>query len=1150
MSEKPARSPAGLSAKPGIRRCCFSIGGLLLIILLCLASVAAQEETAADADRLNQQVFQLYQQGRYAEAIAVAEYIVEICKRRQGSDPLGYAASLNSLAALYYSTGQYQKAADYFTQSLPLFRALDDRGSEAKTLYRIGAIYSSLGEKRKALEYFAQALPLERNLGDRSGEAATLTSIGTVYSRLGDLRKALEYYNQALPLVRAADNRSGEDASPTRASTDRIIEATILNNIGTAYDGLGEKQKALEYYNQVLPIRQTLGDPVGLAATLNNIGAIYSYLGEKQKALDYFARSLLLQQGAGDRSGEAATLNNIGRVYDDLGEKQKALEYYNQALPLQRALGDRPAEASTLNNIGAVYDDLGEKQKALEYYQQALLLRRAVDDRAGEANTLNNLGAVYAELGEKRKALEFYELSLTLSRALGARSGEAVTLTSIGAVYSSLGEKQKALEFYSRALPLQRAMGDRSGEATTLNNIGRVYDDLGEKQKALEYYNQAQPLQRALGDRSGEASTLNNIGAVYDDLGEKQKALGYYNRALFWEREVGNRSVEAAILNNLGTLYDELGEKQKALEHYHQALPLERAVGDCSREAATLASLMWHWSSQGNASLAIFFGKQAINAIQHIRLNIQGMEQTTQRAFLKSNENTYRYLVDLLVSRGRLFEAQEVLGLLKEQEFKEFTRGEEDGGTAGTLAMTSAERDMEKRYDQVAGAVAALWVDWNALKGKGKRTAEEEARFQQLETQLEEAERSFQSFMEQELYAQLGKNKQADADVRALEQMSGDLQLLLHEAEPGTVAVYTVVAPERLIVILVLPEVRIARDYPIKPEVLREKVFRLWRALSTNSADVLPAAQDVYKIVIGPIEKDLESAHAKTLMWSLDDALRYIPIAALHDGRQYVVEKYRNEVFTLSSLSKLRDAPSVKSWQMLAMGVSKSYGGSQPLPTVPSELQSIVRTNANEQGGLLLGMKLLDEDFTEAALTSALAQRFPLVHIASHFLFQAGVDDLSYLLLGGKTEAGEHLTLAHIKTAPKIGFWNTELLTLSACDTAMSGERNGREIDGLGEIVQRKGARAVIASLWSVSDRSTGELMRRFYETWTTHPGMPKAEALRQAQLALLHDEVKPDPAVSPGVAATPARADAVAEPESFAHPFYWAPFILIGNWR
>ena len=154
-------------------------------------------------------------------------------------------------------------------------------------------------------------------------------------------------------------------------------------------------------------------------------------MGEKQKALEYYSQSLPLSRATGDRAGEADTLNNIGSVYDDLGEKQKALEYYSQSLPLRRATGDRAGEATTLNNIGNVYDDLGEKQKALEYYSQSLPLSRATGDRAGEATTLNNIGALYSELREQQKALEYYSQSLPLSRAVGNRSGEAATLFQI-----------------------------------------------------------------------------------------------------------------------------------------------------------------------------------------------------------------------------------------------------------------------------------------------------------------------------------------------------------------------------------------------------------------------------------------------------------------------------------------------------------------------------------------------------------------------------------------------------------------------------------------------------------------------------------------------------------------------------------------------
>ncbi|MFK0734483.1 MAG: CHAT domain-containing protein, partial [Gloeotrichia echinulata HAB0833] len=205
-----------------------------------------------------------------------------------------------------------------YNQALPLTRAVEDRGGEAKTLNNIGLVYSSLGEKQEALKYYNQALPLRRAVGDRGGEATTLNNIGLVYSDLGEKQETLKYYNQSLPLYRAVGDRGGE--------------ASILNNLGGVYNDLGEKQQALKYYNQALPLHRAVGD----------------------------------------RGGEATTLNNIGAVYNDLGEKQEALKYLNQALPLHRAVGDRGGEAATLSNLAGLERDRGNLKQARTHIQAAI----------------------------------------------------------------------------------------------------------------------------------------------------------------------------------------------------------------------------------------------------------------------------------------------------------------------------------------------------------------------------------------------------------------------------------------------------------------------------------------------------------------------------------------------------------------------------------------------------------------------------------------------------------------------------------------------------------------------------------------------------------------------------------------------------------
>jgi len=174
---------------------------------------------------------------------------------------------------------------------------------------------------------------------------------------------------------------------------------------------------------------------------------------------------------------------------------------------------------------------------------------------------------------------------------------------------------------------------------------------------------------------------------------------------------------------------------------------------------------------------------------------------------------------------------------------------------------------------------------------------------------------------------------------------------------------------------------------------------------------------------------------------------------------------------------------------------------------------------------------MLNDQFTKDAMIAALqSRRYKLVHVASHFKLVPGDGLTSYLVLG----KGEKLTGAEIKDLPNL-FVGVDLLTLSACNTAVGVGGNGEEVDGFGTLAQERGASAVIASLWSVADTSTGVLMQKFYQS-RMKDGQPatKAESLQQAQLSFLHKQVK----------------SSELSDKDYSHPYFWAPFILIGNWQ
>jgi CHAT domain-containing protein len=228
------------------------------------------------------------------------------------------------------------------------------------------------------------------------------------------------------------------------------------------------------------------------------------------------------------------------------------------------------------------------------------------------------------------------------------------------------------------------------------------------------------------------------------------------------------------------------------------------------------------------------------------------------------------------------------------------------------------------------------------------------------------------------------------------------------------------------------------------------------------------------------------------------------------------------------------------------MGISRKYeDGLNSLPSVEGELNDVVNDpKVKLANGVLAGTILLNGQFTETAMENQLGGQHSVVHIASHFVFKPGDDSQSYLLLAGKDKdsQGFHLTVADFRDDQKLALDDTDLLTLSACETGMGGNAsNGREVDGLGTTAQLKGARAVISSLWEVDDNSTGDLMADFYKRWADGGGnVMKVEALRLAQLDLLTGKVAPKPDYT-------GKPNA---PTSYAHPYYWAPFVLMGNWK
>ncbi|HLL69857.1 MAG TPA: CHAT domain-containing protein [Pyrinomonadaceae bacterium] len=831
---------------------------------------------------------------------------------------------------------------------------------------------------------------------------------------------------------------------------------------------------------------------------------------------------------------------------------KRATEKYREALRLFRAAADRRGETTTLVTIGSVAAALGEQQNALAYFNEALPLLRAGNDRAGEAAALSSIAQIYFALGNKERALENFGSALQLFRAVEDRRTAAYTLANIGLTHVAMTEPRKGLDAFQQALVLLRAVEDRRGQAFVLNHIALVHSSLGDKAEARRYQREVLALVQQINDCAEIAPALSNLAWDSLETGDKQKAIDYLNQALALQKSCSHdRCGQATTLNNLGFVYYTMGERQKSLAHLRQALALFLELEDREGEGDASSNLMYALRGGGQWSAAIFFGKRAINAYQAERESLPSQDLMAQRSFIKSKETTYRELADLLVTQSRLLEAQQVLGLLKEQEYLDYVRrsGDETASSSQKkAALTPAETNAEKSHDALADQLTMRGRERGALLSKQERTPEEEQRLAALDTELQASGQAFQTFLDR-LGDELGNTKQAARveDLRDSQALMDDLR----ELGSGAVALYTIVGAEKYRVILVTPDVQKAVEYPIKAADLERKILAFREVLQNPRQDARPLAAELYKILIAPIAKDLQGAQAETLMWSLDGALRYLPVAALYDGERYMVERFRNVVFTPASNSRLKDQPGAK-WSGLGLGVSKAQSGFSALPGVPEELRGII--GEGENGSALTGKVILDDAFTEETFRAALRQRFPVVHIASHFAVQPGNETDSFLLLGD----GGRLSLAKIKSAVNL-FGGVELLTLSACDTATGGTAaDGKEVESFAVLAQRQGAKAVMASLWPVADASTKQLMQSFYRIRNSQTGMLKAEALRRAQVSLLRGEAtelvgnieRRGLLTSSAQRSGEANASSGIGRNTFAHPFFWAPFILIGNWR
>lgn len=803
----------------------------------------------------------------------------------------------------------------------------------------------------------------------------------------------------------------------------------------------------------------------------------------------------------------------------------RALEKFDHAARVYKAAGDTYYEAFALYLSGLALT-FERKSEALETLGRALPLFKAAGDLSGYAATLQEMGEVYLLLGRNDEALESQEKALALARQSGNDVVSAEALLTLGYLNYSMGATRQGLRRYEEAWRIWNRVKYPRKQATTAMRVAEVSLQEGSPVRALALYDQAFSLFSKLKDTRGVASAYVGMAWAHVIENELEEAFRLLNMALALARKKGDRFGEAAVLANLGRVYQDSGDSRRALNALVKALAISRELNDRRQEAYILETMMFAFKSRGERDKAILYGKQAVNIYQDIRENSQTLEAGLQKSFLKEKEDIYRSLADLLITGGRLQEARRVLEMLKENEYFEYLRRQsESGPRAIRTGLTGKERAMEEDEQSPVKIEKAI----RELEAVERKTDEQTELLDRLRDKRREAGKRLSHEI---------SSARADGGPESpgRPQPAPDAGAEPLNLGPGVVRLYTMKSRKKYIVMLFTSDAEDAGSSEIGEKELNQKIWKFRDALQdpkSTEKSFLPLAQELYKIIVRPVEKSLRDAKAKTLLWTLDGVLRHLPVAALHDGEKYLAERYRSVVLTPVTLTRQAGPQSPSQRLALGLGVTKPLGIYPALPAVGEELAAIIRRPGDLNArGILPGEVLLNEQFTEDAMLRLLAQRYTVVHIASHFEFQPAENERPYLLLGD----GTHLTVGHLFSGSRKLFQGVELLTLSACNTA-SGEddTDGLALESFGSRAQEEGAHTVIATLWSVADQSTSRFMREFYRLLNDDPEMSKAEALRLAQLSLLNER------------AAAAGGDGRGP---YAHPYFWAPFVMIGDWR
>lgn len=819
--------------------------------------------------------------------------------------------------------------------------------------------------------------------------------------------------------------------------------------------------------------------------------------------------------------------------------------------------------------------------QAAEVWQQAVSNFKANGDKLNEAQSSNLLSVAYQQLGKWPEAQEAISSSISLLQSKENSSNSkdrlsilAQTWSSQGHLHLALGKAEDALTSWQKAATIYSEIKDTEGAIGSQINQAQAMQYLGLYRRAKKTLEEIETYLQNEQNSTMKATGLHSLGNSLRAIGELEKSRKLLQQSLQIAQELQYPATISAVQLSLGNTARALANRSAVLDDQSTAKTETQNAINSYQEAAKSSSLLEMQVQAQLNQLSLLVETEQFAEAEELRSQIQFNQLPPSRSSIYAKVNLAQSLIKLSgfsspspVVNGDEKRTTDIAQILAKavQEAKTLKDTQAESFAVGSLGRIY---ELNKQYKEAqnltkqalisaqsinASDIAYRW-QWQLgrlSRNLGDRKNAIAAYNSAVETLKSlrsdlvainpdnpDVQFSFREGVEP-VYREFvdllitTETEPSQENLRQARFLIESLQLAeldnffqeacldakpiqIDQVDPTAAVIYPIILPDKLAVILALPNSPLRYYATLKPQqeivTLLDELQQDIGRIAGNNQQVLRSSQQVYDWIIRPAEADIKNAKLETLVFVLDGLLRNIPMAALHDGQQYLIEKYS---IALTPGLQLLPPQTLKREQLktLAAGLSEARQGFPALPNVTRELAEIKTQLSTNQ-------ELLNQEFTDINLQTALKSvPFPVVHIATHGQFSSLAEKTFILTWDNKINVKELDNLLRRKEQEKSG--PIELLVFSACETAAGDSRAAL---GLAGVAMRAGARSTLATLWQVSDESTATLMTKFY-TELGDRGLTKAQALRLAQQTLLQDS-------------------------RYKLPYYWAPYVLVGNWR